>query len=87
MPKVRKLAIGDDVKWTAERFARSKSFSELPSEVQRILKRNVRGPQKAPRKASTTIRLSPDVLVALRSTGRGWQGRVDETLRKAFVKS
>lgn len=38
------------------------------------------------RKAKINIRLSPDVIAALRATGSGWQTRVDQILRKAFVK-
>ncbi|EJN05647.1 BrnA antitoxin family protein [Phyllobacterium sp. YR531] len=36
----------------------------------------------APKKP-VSIRLSPDVLDYYRSTGPGWQGRIDETLRDA----
>jgi uncharacterized protein (DUF4415 family) len=41
-----------------------------------------RGPQKAPTKERTTIRLSQDVLQRFRATGAGWQGRVDAALRE-----
>lgn len=34
-------------------------------------------------KRPVSIRLSPDVLDYYRSTGPGWQGRIDETLRDA----
>ena len=40
-----------------------------------------RGPQKAPTKQATTIRLSPDVMSAFKATGAGWQTRVDAALR------
>jgi uncharacterized protein (DUF4415 family) len=33
-------------------------------------------------KTKVSIRLSPEVLDALRATGKGWQTRVDELLRK-----
>lgn len=41
-----------------------------------------RGPQKAPRKQSITIRLSLDVLTRFRASGAGWQGRIDMALRE-----
>jgi uncharacterized protein (DUF4415 family) len=41
-----------------------------------------RGPQKAPTKERTTIRLSRDVIERLRATGPGWQSRVDAALRE-----
>ena len=40
-----------------------------------------RGPQKAPTKQATTIRLSPDVMAAFKATGTGWQTRIDAALK------
>ena len=40
-------------------------------------------PKSASRKQSVHLRLSPEVLSYFRSTGPGWQTRIDETLRKA----
>jgi uncharacterized protein (DUF4415 family) len=40
-----------------------------------------RGPQKSPTKERITIRLSREVLEKFRSTGEGWQVRVDTALR------
>jgi uncharacterized protein (DUF4415 family) len=44
--------------------------------------RHTRGPQKAPTKVSTTIRLSPEVIDHFRATGKGWQSRIDDALRE-----
>ncbi|PIO44138.1 hypothetical protein B5P45_15545 [Phyllobacterium zundukense] len=41
-------------------------------------------PFSAVRKIPVSIRLSPDVLDYYRSGGRGWQGRIDEALRKVM---
>ena len=43
-----------------------------------------RGPQVAPTKEQITIRLDPDILVALRAGGRGWQTRANALLRKGL---
>lgn len=43
----------------------------------------MRGPQKAPRKVPVSIRLSPDVVAYFRATGPGWQGHIDDVLRRA----
>jgi uncharacterized protein (DUF4415 family) len=40
-----------------------------------------RGPQKAPTKKPIAIRLSPDVVEDFKSTGAGWQSRINEALR------
>ena len=58
----------------------------LPSELyQQLLEMNrragVRGPQKAPTKQATTIRLSPEVMAAFKATGPGWQTRIDAALK------
>lgn len=43
-----------------------------------------RGRPKSPApKISTTLRLDPDVVEHFRSTGSGWQTRINDTLRKA----
>jgi uncharacterized protein (DUF4415 family) len=62
-------------------FAKSMSFSELPAGIQQALRRGKRGEQRAPKMVPVSIRLSPDVVAAFRSTGAGWQTRVDEILR------
>ncbi len=77
----------DSPEWNAEKFASAKRFHQLPADLQRALKRGKRGPQKAPTKELISVRLSPDVLSALRSRGDGWQTLIDETLRREFVKS
>lgn len=43
-------------------------------------------PPKMVHKVPTTIRFDPDVLAALKATGRGWQTRVNEAMRE-WVKS
>ena len=41
----------------------------------------IRGRQKAPTKKPIAIRLSPDVVEDFKSTGAGWQSRIDDALR------
>ncbi len=82
----------ENPEWTKERFARAKRFHELPPSLQAKLSaiqeasRKRRGLQKTPTKELISVRLSPDVLTALRATGEGWQTLIDETLRRQFVK-
>jgi uncharacterized protein (DUF4415 family) len=45
--------------------------------------RGGRGPQKAPTKILTTIRLDADVIAFFRAQGSGYQSRINETLRRA----
>jgi uncharacterized protein (DUF4415 family) len=70
-----------------EWFARARPAREvlLPQVYEGLaaLRRNrgERGPQKAPTKVATTIRLSPEVSAAFRATGQGWQTRIDDALK------
>ncbi|HEY2863824.1 MAG TPA: BrnA antitoxin family protein [Casimicrobiaceae bacterium] len=45
--------------------------------------RRGRGSQKTPTKVLTTIRLDADVIAFFRAQGRGYQTRINETLRDA----
>ncbi|HUY82365.1 MAG TPA: BrnA antitoxin family protein [Acidobacteriaceae bacterium] len=49
-----------------------------------ILRPGQRGPQKAPTKMQISLRLSPEVIEHFKATGKGWQTRIDETLKKAI---
>ena len=39
-------------------------------------------PEKEVKKQQISLRLDPDVIAAYRATGKGWQARINETLRK-----
>ncbi|MFY8107321.1 MAG: BrnA antitoxin family protein [Elstera sp.] len=41
-------------------------------------------PPKAVRKKQITLRLDPDLVQAMRDSGKGWQSRVNSILRAAF---
>ncbi len=43
-------------------------------------------PRSASPKQSVTLRLDQEVVAAFRQTGRGWQSRINETLREAIKK-
>jgi uncharacterized protein (DUF4415 family) len=50
-----------------------------------VLRRG-RGPQKAPTKVLTTVRLDADVIAFFKSQGRGYQTRINDELRKVVEK-
>jgi uncharacterized protein (DUF4415 family) len=52
----------------------------------RVVRRGKRGPQKAPTKKLVSLRLSPEVVEHFKAGGRGWQTRIDKTLREAIRK-
>ena len=70
----------------ADFFRRAKrGLAHVPAPIRKAIdeQRRGRGPQKAPTKEQITLRLSPDVVKAYRSTGRGWHGRIDADLQVA----
>lgn len=73
-------AVSDNPEWTAEDFAKAvpfdKAFPDLAAKIRG------RGAQKAPTKVSTTIRLSREVIDHFRTTGSGWQARIDKALKE-----
>jgi uncharacterized protein (DUF4415 family) len=46
-----------------------------------------RGPQKAPTKVLTTVRLDADVIAFFKAQGSGYQTRINDELRKVVTKS
>ena len=60
---------------------KARAFADIfPRQAEAI--RRGRGAQKAPTKASTTIRLSREVIDYFRSGGPGWQSRIDDALKE-----
>ena len=67
---------------TEEELARFRPFTEVfPDLAESIKRRRGRPPLESPKKL-VTLRLDADVLERLRSSGKGWQGRVNEVLKK-----
>ena len=73
----------DDFEWTAAEIKASKKINSLPKSLQvKIATRKSRGPQIAPTKIPTTIRLSSDVIESFKATGAGWQTKIDLALKQ-----
>jgi uncharacterized protein (DUF4415 family) len=73
----------ENPEWTDADFARSKSLDHFPELARLVRGRGERGPQKAPTKQQVTLRLDRDVVNRFRSTGPGWQSRINDALKKA----
>lgn len=61
----------------------------LPTTLVDILpkrKPGERGPQKCHKKIAVTLRYSPEVVIYFKSTGKGWQVRMDEALKQWIKK-
>jgi uncharacterized protein (DUF4415 family) len=71
----------ENPEWTTEEIRTAKPFAEVfPDLAAQELQRRGRGPQKAPTKRMVSLRLDVDVLDQWRATGKGWQGRMNDTL-------
>ncbi len=82
----------ENPEWTKADFARARPAAEFlreqfGAEAAAILLKPKRGrPPKPVTKRAIHIRLSPEVVEYFRSTGQGWQTRVDQILKKHVAK-
>jgi uncharacterized protein (DUF4415 family) len=84
MPRTKKKKQIDDEnpEWTAEDLARARPGREVIPEIVALIRR-YRGRQRRPTKRLISLRLDPDVIEHFRARGKGWQSRINATLRKA----
>lgn len=73
----------DNPELTDEQLKQGKSFSEAFPDLAESIKRSRGRPTVDNPKQQVSLRLSPDVLAKLKATGKGWQSRADDILRKA----
>ena len=76
----------DNPEWTEADFAAARPAAEaVPAVAAAYTRRRARGPQKSPTKRLVSLRLDRDVLEVLQASGRGWQVRVNEIVRRAIL--
>jgi uncharacterized protein (DUF4415 family) len=79
------VAHGDDIpELRAEDFARARPMKEMFPEIIEAFARmrGERGSQRAPVKERVGLRLDANVVEHFRSSGSGWQSRVNEILKQ-----
>ena len=67
-----------------EWFKKARPAAKVVPGLVEDYRRRVRGKQKAPTKERVTLRLDPEIVDHFRAGGKGWQSRINETLRKAL---
>ena len=78
----------DNPDWTEADFAKARGPETLSAaELAAFPRTRVRSVQKAPTKRPISLRVDADVLDSYRATGPGWQGRMNEALRKAMPRA
>ena len=75
--------VSDNPEWTEEDFKLARPFREVFGDVKiEILGSRGRPPVKNP-KRQITLRLDADIVEKYKSSGKGWQSRLNADLRKA----
>jgi len=90
--KTKQSAVDENPEWTRADFAKAAKFPAgvrlkdiKPNQLASMVGK--RGPQKTPTKIPVSIRLSPEVVKHFKSTGPGWQSRIDTALRRLIKKA
>ncbi|HSZ73777.1 MAG TPA: BrnA antitoxin family protein [Rhizomicrobium sp.] len=89
MARRRKHEIIDDPdnpELTDEDFRNARPFLEVFPEFTEAVKRLRGRPRVEHPKVQVTLRLDPEVVSAFKEEGRGWQGRINETLVRAVKR-
>ena len=74
----------ENPEWTEVDFAKASGPETLsPLELAAFPLTRRRGAQASPTKTPISLRVDADVLERYRATGPGWQGRMNDALRKA----
>ena len=73
----------DNPEWTEEDFKNARPFAEVFPELAESIRRSRGRPAVEQPKRQISLRLDPDVIDAFKATGKGWQGRINDALRKA----
>lgn len=77
--------VSDNPEWTEEDFKKAKPFAEaFPELMASINRARGRPPVEHPRK-QISLRLDPDVIDKFKATGKGWQSRINDVLKKAKI--
>lgn len=77
--------VSDNPGLTKADFAKARPFGEVFPDLAASIRKG-RGPSKSPTKKLISLRISPEVIEYFRSTGDGWQSRIDESLREVVKR-
>lgn len=77
----------ENPEWTDRDFAQAAGPEALPAELLSASPKTKprRGRPTGSSKERVTMRLDKDVLAKFKATGRGWQSRINEALKRARV--
>lgn len=77
--------VSDNPEWTKEDFAKARPFAEVFPQIAHALElKHGRGKQKADTKQLVSLRMDRDIIESFKAGGKGWQTRINDTLRKSM---
>lgn len=73
----------DSPELTDDQLSQGKPFREVFPELAESIRRSRGRPRVEAPLQQISIRLDPEVIARFKATGKGWQARINEVLRKA----
>ena len=80
--KDRTLTAREEAKWSTGVMVNGGGYEAVRKALAEKRKPGQRGPQVAPTKQLVSVRYSSEVLTYFKSSGPGWQSRMDEALKQ-----
>ena len=74
--------VADNPEWTETDFATARPLAAMLPDLADSIRRG-RGLQKAPTKTKVNLRLDQGVIEHFKASGKGWQVRMGDVLKKA----
>ena len=80
--KDRPLTAREEAKWSTGVVVNGGGYEAVRKALAAKRKPGQRGPQVAPTKQLVSVRYSPEVVAFFKSSGAGWQSRMDDALKQ-----
>lgn len=77
--------VSDNPELTPEEIASARPFAEVFPELAEKMRRSLARPKADTPKTQITLRIDADIVERFRSTGPGWQTRINDALRAALA--
>jgi uncharacterized protein (DUF4415 family) len=74
--------VSDNPEWTEEDFKLARPFAEVFPELAASIARSRGRPVMESPKKQVTLRLDADLVARYKASGKGWQSRINDDLRK-----
>ncbi|CAN7687199.1 BrnA antitoxin family protein [Rhizobium sp. LjRoot254] len=76
--------VSDNPEWTEEDFKLARPFAEVFPDLAASIARGRGRPSLESPKKQVTLRLDADLIARYKASGKGWQSRINDDLRKVW---